>query len=41
MSFYDLWNYLFADDAGLVATSIADLQIIVSLFNEISEAFRL
>ena len=41
MSFYDLWNYLFADDAGLVATSVADLQIIVSLFNEISEAFGL
>jgi hypothetical protein len=41
MSFYDLWNLLFADDAALVSTSKIDLQIIVSLFNEIAEAFGL
>ena len=39
MSFYDLWNLLFADDAALVSTSKIDLQIIVSLFYEIAEAF--
>ena len=41
IKFNDLWNLLFADDAAFVTTDENKLQILVTLFHEITSAFGL
>jgi hypothetical protein len=41
IKFDDLWNLLFADDAAFMSTSEEGLQLLISIFNEISDGFGL